>query len=468
MKRWIIVILLVAATVAGVYQFVQWRERQEAEQLSSLQTVPAERGPLVATIGATGSVRPNQTAILTWQTTGTVEAVSVRVGDLVRGGEELARLKKTSLQQSIILAESELITAQKALEDLQQPASELALAQARQAITEAEQVVRTATNRVNNMQSPAPQVDIDAAEANVALAWNALEKARKDYEPYENKDENNLIRASLLSTLAHRQQEYNAAVRRLNNLKGTVNPLDLEAAENDLQVAQARLADARKHYEKLLHGADSEDIRGAETRIAAIEATLNLPYIMAPFRGTITQAQTQVGDQVSPGSIAFRLDDLSRLLVDVRISEVDINRVHTGQQAIMTFDGILGKEYRGIVIEVAQIGTATQGVVEFMVTVELDDADEAVRSGMTAAVNIVVSELSDALLVPNRAVRVQNGQRVVYILESGELKTVGITLGLSSDTTSEVLETELKVGDLIVLNPPQMFNTSGPPPFVTR
>jgi HlyD family secretion protein len=468
MKRWIIVILLVAATVVGVYQFVQWRERQEAEQLSSLQTVPAERGPLVATIGATGSVRPNQTAILTWQTTGIVEAVSVRVGDLVRGGEELARLKKTSLQQSIILAESELITAQKALEDLQQPASELALAQARQAITEAEQAVRTATNRVNNMQSPAPQVDIDAAEANVALAWNALEKARKDYEPYENKDENNLIRASLLSTLAHRQQEYNAAVRRLNNLKGTVNPLDLEAAENDLQVAQARLADAREHYEKLLHGADSEDIRSAETRIAAIEATLNLPYIMAPFTGTITQAQTQVGDQVSPGSIAFRLDDLSRLLVDVRISEVDINRVHTGQQAIMTFDGILGKEYRGIVIEVAQVGTVTQGVVEFMVTVELDDADEAVRSGMTAAVNIVVSELSDALLVPNRAVRVQNGQRVVYILESGELKTVGITLGLSSDTTSEVLETELKVGDLIVLNPPQIFNTSGPPPFVTR
>lgn len=112
MKRWIFVILLIAAAAVGIYQFTQMRERQQAELLSSLQTVRVERGPLVATIGATGSVRPNQTAILTWQTNGTVELVSALVGDQVRSGDELARLKKTSLQQSIILAESELISAQ--------------------------------------------------------------------------------------------------------------------------------------------------------------------------------------------------------------------------------------------------------------------------------------------------------------------------------------------------------------------
>ena len=114
------------------------------------------------------------------------------------------------------------------------------------------------------------------------------------------------------------------------------------------------------------------------------------------------------------------------------------------------------------------VGTSTQGVVDFTVTVELMDADDAVKPGMTAAVNIVVEQLKNVLLVPNRAVRVQEGKRVVYILRDGALEPVSITLGASSDTDSEVVSGDLKVGDQIVLNPPVVFDQSGPPPFVQR
>jgi HlyD family secretion protein len=100
--------------------------------------------------------------------------------------------------------------------------------------------------------------------------------------------------------------------------------------------------------------------------------------------------------------------------------------------------------------------------------VELTDPDEDVRPGMTAAVNIVVEQLDDVLLVPNRAVRVVDGERVVYILQNGELALVTVTLGASSGTESEVTGGGLRAGDLIVLNPPQVFDTMGPPPFVRR
>ena len=155
-------------------------------------------------------------------------------------------------------------------------------------------------------------------------------------------------------------------------------------------------------------------------------------------------------------------------MVDVQVSEVDINRIQAGQNVNLTFDAISNKEYHGKVSEVAPVGTSTQGVVDFTVTVELTDADEAVKPGMTAAVNMVVSQLSDVLLVPNRAVRVLNGKRVVYILNNGNLATVEITLGASSDTNSEVVAGNLKVGDQIVLNPPLTFDRSGPPPFVNQ
>jgi len=83
-------------------------------------------------------------------------------------------------------------------------------------------------------------------------------------------------------------------------------------------------------------------------------------------------------------------------------------------------------------------------------------------------VNIVVSQLEEVLLVPNRAVRALEGVRVVYILKDGALHPVEITLGASSETMSEVIAGELKAGDQIVLNPPTVFEQNGPPPFVGR
>jgi HlyD family secretion protein len=108
-------------------------------------------------------------------------------------------------------------------------------------------------------------------------------------------------------------------------------------------------------------------------------------------------------------------------------------------------------------VEVAQAGNITEGVVNFTVTVELTDADERVRPGMTAAVTITVNEIQDTLLVPNRAVRAVDGKRIVYILKDGQPAQVEIRLGASSDMYSVIIGGDLKEGDLVILNPPVTF-----------
>jgi HlyD family secretion protein len=129
----------------------------------------------------------------------------------------------------------------------------------------------------------------------------------------------------------------------------------------------------------------------------------------------------------------------------------------------MTFDAILEKEtpYNGKVVEVAQAGTSVQGVVSFKVTVELTDADELVKPGMTAAVNIVVKEIKDELLVSNRAVRLSDGVRVVYLLVDGLPVKTEIRLGSSSDTKSVIAGGDIKEGDIVILNPPTEFGPGG-------
>ncbi len=150
------------------------------------------------------------------------------------------------------------------------------------------------------------------------------------------------------------------------------------------------------------------------------------------------------------------------LLVDVAVSEVDINQINVGQPVTLSFDAILDKEYQGEVIEVSPVGVQQQGLVSFEVTIKLVDADEEVRPGLTAAVQVVVRYVEDALLIPNRAVRWVKGEQVVYVSTNGEiaalegLMKVPVTLGASSDEYSELLEGEIGEGDYVVLNPPSV------------
>jgi HlyD family secretion protein len=466
MKKIIPSIIVLALIVGGYFLWRAYQNRQKASLAQSYQTVALERGNLVASIGATGTVRANQTAILPWQTSGTVAEVSSAVGDQVAAGEILSTLKETSLPQTVIMAGAEMIQAKDALDELQKPPTELALNQAQQVVALAEERVRNLEDHVSSLKSTANPADIDQARANVVLAANQLDKAKEDFQPYENKPEDNLVRAALLNRMAQAQKQYDAAVNRLNNLLGSVNAIDLAVAEADLAVAQSQLTDAQEKYQDLLDGPSADDLTAAEARLAAAQATVDLKQISAPFDGTLTQVNVKPGDQVSPGTLAFRLDDLSHLFVDVSVSEVDINQVEVGQPVQVTFDAIPEKTYNGRVSEVAMVTTPVQDVVDYLVTVELTDASQDIKPGMTAAVNIIVNQLENVLLIPNRAVRSKEGQRVVYSLASDRPTAVPITLGASSDLYSELVKGDLKEGDLLVLNPPLEFEQNGPPSFM--
>jgi len=503
MKRAIIIIAVVASIVVG---YILWRnytnQQKQDEAISSLQTVAAERGTLTSTIGATGTVRSKQSATLDWQTSGTVETVFGKVGDQVTSGQVLASLEETSLPQNVILAQADLVNAQKSLEDLMN--SELQQAFALQALELAQQAlddlnnpqlqqalglqsiadavkrVEYANTNYQSIQSSASESDIDSAEAQVVLARDELDKMQDRFAPYADKPEDNVQRAALQSQLSEAQQKYDYTVRNYNFLLSSASETDLAVAEANLATAQAQRVEAERQYERIKdganpadvslleaqvtdsqrewerikNGADPDDVTVAETRISAAQATLNLSQISAPFDGVLTLRELKAGDQVVPGTPAFRIDDLSSLLVDLEISEVDINQVREGQEVSLTFDAILGNDYHGEIIEVALVGTQADGIVNFTVTIELLDADEEVKPGMTSAVNIIVGQIENVLLAPNRAVRVVDGMRVVYVIKNnGGLEEVEIVLGASSDLYSEVIEGDLQVGDIIVLNP---------------
>lgn len=422
--RALLIILLIIAIAVPAFLFV--RGSNAANAASQFQTAALERGTLTATIGATGTVRAMQTAVLVWQAAGTVDTVNVKVGDNIPEDFVMAFLEKTSLPQSIVAAEADLADAQQALDDL---------------------------------------LNSDTARAEAVIALRDAEEAFVKAENYLHYLENSRripqtsVRTFLIRT--PRGFEYRTKTK---TFKGPAPEDWIIEAENDLALKKAKFDEAQRTYDRLTSG-NTAEIEAAEARVEAAQAALNMARVVAPFAGTVTESHSLSGDQVSAGGTAFRLDNLSSLLVDVQVSEVDINSVSIGQPVTLTFDAILGKTYHGEVVEVTQAGTVEEGVVNFTVTVELTDADALVKPGMTAGVNIVVEELQDVLLVPNRAVRLADGERVVYVLEDGQPVRKEIRLGSSSDTQSIVASGDVAEGDQIILNPPVEFGPGGPGGF---
>jgi len=452
--------VLVLAGLGAAYYLNQNAKNAEAQY----QTVVAEKGDLLAVVGATGTVRARQSAQLTWQTNGTVESIQVSLGDSVSAGDVLASLGMTSVSQNIILAQSDLLSAQRSLEDLQ--TSTVARAQAEQAVVTAQKTYDDAKTRYDGINfQRASDSYIENTKAELDLAKQQVALARRYYKLVENLNDGDSRKAQGLANLTAAELRVDQLTAKLNYVTGRPDAQEISQRKSALDVATAQLEEAKRKLERIKDGPDPLDVAALETRIIASQATLNLVHITSPFDGVITSTEPLPGDQVSPGKVAFRLDDLSRLLVDVQVSEIDINSIQVGQPVTMSFDAALGKTYNGIVATVAQTGTVVQGAVNFTVTVELTDPDEFVKPGMTAAVNILVREVKDVLVVPNRAVRVVDGQRVVYVLKNGLPEMVKIRLGATSDTVSEVINGDLKEGDLIVLNPPTTFGgpMGGPP-----
>ncbi|MBP9040562.1 MAG: efflux RND transporter periplasmic adaptor subunit [Anaerolineaceae bacterium] len=448
---WLIGVVIVAIAVV-LYSVISSASAQK-KATASLQTQKLEVGDLTAIVGATGTVRANQSAVLSWQTSGRVSEINVKVGDRVASNQVLASLLESSLPQSIILARADLVEAEKALDTLLN--SNLSKAQAQLNLANA----KDAYDRARWNSTPADimrttdQNKIDAARAAVTLAEDRVKDAQEAYDRVDDRDDDDPLKASALSALANAKIALENAKKNLNYYTQIPDEKEVAISDAKIAVALAQYEDAQREWERLKDGADPDDVAAAEARIAAIKATIDMAKITAPFAGTVTEISSMVGDQVTAGTVCCRIDDLSRLLVDVAVPEVDINRIKVGQDVQLTFDAINAAEYQGRVIEVAKVGTMSAGMVNFKVTIEVLNPDEQVLPGMTAAVNIIVSQVENVLTVPNRAVRVIDNQQVIYILKNNIPTKVEVVIGASSDTMSEIVSGKVKAGDIVILNP---------------
>jgi HlyD family secretion protein len=408
-------------------------------------------------------------------------------------------------------AETALAAAEEALTTLISPTAS-SVAQAEQAVIEARSAYTEARNAVLALSQPrGSQEQIDSARATYALLQAKVDRLQQVYDQIPGTPETSRDKALALSQLAAAQSERDRALINLNWLTGkpsaeeiaekqtalalaearladataTLETLKhpaatdialaqakvadaqetLEALRNpqatDIALAQAKVADAQETLDKLKNGPSADDLTVAQNRVTLAQAALNQGRLLAPFAGTITEVQVMAGDTAAPGKAAFRIDDLSKLFIDLQVSEIDIHMIQVGQPVSITLDAVPEKTYAGQVTGIGLIGGLDQGAVYFDVTVQLTNPDAAVKPGMTANANVVVAQVENVLQVPNLAIQIENGQEYVYVMRAEGIAKVVIKTGLVSDTMSEVISDELKAGDQVLMSLPTTTEFQG-------
>jgi multidrug resistance efflux pump len=307
---------------------------------------------------------------------------------------------RETLEAAAAGAAFELLAATQALDDLYVAAPLLA-AQAQLDLAAANDLLDDTEYRWR-VQQPGNRASgdvINAAEANLVLADQEVERAQKEYNKYSGRAEDDPARAFALSNLSAARQQRDAVLRQLNWYTGQPTDLDQAMLDAEVALAQAQVDEAVRQWELLQAGPDpdlvalaEERIANARAQLAAAEAALedfdpNLS-LYAPFSGTVAELYIETGEWVSPGIPLLLLANTSQLRVETTdLNEIDVAQIKLGDQALVTFDALVDVEVTGEVVRIADKAAEGSGV-NFKVVIELSEIPPDLRWGMTAFVDI--------------------------------------------------------------------------------
>ena len=279
------------------------------------------------------------------------------------------------------------------------------------------------------------------------------------------------------------QAQVNDAQRTLNRAqqlfdKSLVAQSELDAATTALETTQAGLKQARASLDR---------------------AEVNLKYatIRTPISGVVISRNIDVGQTVAASFQAPTLftiaNDLRKMQVQASVDEADIGNVKVGQKVTFRVDAYPDEMFEGVVSQIRLSPEINQNVVTYNVVIDVNNPDQKLMPGMTATVSIEVADRDNVLRVPIQAVRFtppeaktsprggmggassdqgRSGQETtakrdnagavgkmspnsnqgrVWILVNGKPKPVRLVRGLQNTRYVEVMDTELKEGDDVVV-----------------
>ena len=345
---------------------------------SEYQIAEVIKGAITETVDSYGVLEAEPSIVLTWPTAGVVEEFDLKIGDKVFKDDVLMELEIASQSTEVLNAYTSLLEAEMELELLtnadvkfQEVLGDL--------VYQEKMLINKRADKLAWNYGRSPEARLDAVRANYYAARVEVWDLEEAYNQTKSLEKDDPQRVAAYEALQAGILKRDSLLRALNQILGIPFdiPVETDFIEYDQQVAT--VAEARVAYNRYVD--QSEEIRATQAAVQVLQNKIDEARIIAPFDGTVTAINVVDGDVVSSGEDALRIDNLENLLVQVNVTQAEVNKVQIGQSATLTFDALTRQEYSGFVHSISHSGSEdANGVVQFSVEIRLEDADEDVKT----------------------------------------------------------------------------------------
>jgi len=252
-------------------------------------------------------------------------------------------------------------------------------------------------------------------------------------------------------------------------------------SKEDYQQEKLNLENASTQLERAKVG-----VQQAEAALAQAKDTLSKTVIRASMSGQVTglkaeKGETAIAGQTNvAGAVLMVISDLSEMMAEIKVGELDVVKLRLGQPAEVTVDAIPGKVFQGRVISVAS-GTdrpagnsygGTQETQSYKVRIQLAGTPAelgALRPGMSSRIAVLTAERKSVISVPLAAIQeretkagglgLMTGSRsVVFVAKDGKAEERSLETGLSTRRAAEVMK-GLNEGEQVITGPSKALPT---------
>jgi len=144
------------------------------------------------------------------------------------------------------------------------------------------------------------------------------------------------------------------------------------------------------------------------------------------------------GEAALPGQPVMRLVNINPIKLEATVSELDVERIHLGDRAVVSFDGLPDQQFVGVVRDLAP--QANKDTRQFVARLEVSNERGLIRPGMFARVQLVLETRSDTILIRRDGLVERGRSRLVYVVTGGSVQVREVTVGAISGNLVEILE----------------------------
>jgi HlyD family secretion protein len=361
--------------------------------------------------------------------------------ELVKAEQEL-KLLSIAAQEEMTESKDKLRLSELELSSVIEGKGKLAEAESAAQLAQAERELQKAEASFEDLKPLLAEGFITKLELD--RAQQAVEKAKEDLE---------ILRIKHRTYMEYtRPAEVEASRSAVANRKESVRQAE-RAGSYRLSQAEAALKLAESKHAELISRVSTQSQNLEQCEIRATVA--GLVIYKDVFFGS-EKRKVQVGDQVWPNQPLIMLPDLSKMVVETQVRETDIYKVEKNQHVAISVDAYPELELRG---QVDYIGTLAQeddtlrAGKYFTVTILVDEADQRLRPGMSARVELLVERLASAVYVPLEAVFERGGKHYGYVMNGGSPEAREVLVGPSNENHI-VIEAGIEAGDRVLLGDP--------------